>query len=318
MEVSQKCLWTLLLQNFEHILNDIEYFAKLLKFLQISESNFLIYGSNGFPHDLILNEILKKKFKINELKKSENLWNKEILYFQNQYFIEIDMMHPTNIKNSSCIPQFIEEIIQNKHVNNSKHFFVIKNIDFILVDDFNKFRIIFERFAKNVVFICSTTKINQIDTPVLSRFNLIRIPNFTHKQIQIIFSKYLKYKLNTHLINSKTRDIIKAIFISQIEINEPELITKEFCCLNYPPLHDFVKNFKSKQYSLENIKHFSNKCNFYKISIRQIILDLMIILPPRKKIQVLQIGSIVEHSFKVSNSKNESLYIENLLCQIFL
>ena len=58
----------------------------------------------------------------------------------------------------------------------------------------------------------------------------------------LIFDKYLEIKLNANLIKNNCRNIIFAIFIAQTEINEPLLVSDDFCNFNYPPINTFVLN----------------------------------------------------------------------------
>lgn len=314
-----KCLWTLFKNNFNEIITNHEYFSKLFKFLLEYENNILLYGSNGFPIDLLIDELLMKKFKLNILNKKECTWNKEVIYYYNQHFIELDLMNPFMAKNLSSIPDFILEIIKNKNINASKHFFIIKNIDYIAnYDDFSNFRIIFERFSSNVYFLCTTHKINKIDVPVQSRFNLFRIPNFTHNEIKEIFSKYLFHQLNKYLCQIKTRNIIKAIFISQVEIDEPSLIDEHFCTLNFPPIYEFIKKFDKKKYNVDYIRQFAYKCFQYKIEISDILSDLIKVIPKKSYFKAINTAANIDHALKLTNKAREPIYIEALLCEILL
>ena len=57
--------------------------------------------------------------------------------------------------------------------------------------------------------------------------------------------------MNDYLLEIKTRDIIKALFISEIERHPSslEILTKEFVEFNFPPFVDFIKNNPLKIYS---------------------------------------------------------------------
>lgn len=318
MDAKKVCLWTTFSNRFRGILQEHTYYSRLLAFLAEYDNNILLYGSFGFPMELFIDEVIKCKFSIDELYKKETMWNKDFAYFYSQYFIEIDMMHPSILKNSSSVPGFITSVIKSRHVNNSKHFFVIKNIEHMSSNDFSNFRIIFERYSKNVYFICTTHKVYKIDTPVLSRFNLFRMPTFEHETIVGIFDRHLNYKLNKHLCRSKTRNIVSCIFISQVEIDEPGVVSKEFCTMNYPPISDFIRNFDSKKFDVESIRQFSYKCFQYKIGVPDILADLLKILPAKKKIKAIRCAASIDHSLHLTNRAREPLYIECFLCQLLL
>lgn len=313
------CIWSKFKKHFREIIETNHYYNKLFGFLQQSNSNVLLYGYHGFPTDLYIDEVIKAKFDINILYKQECIWNKDVHYIYNQRFLEIDLIHPSLTKNMHSVLKFIISIIKNKNINNDKHFIIIKHIDILTQNDYNTFRIILERYSSNASFICTTHKLDKIDFPVKSRFILMRIPLMTHKHILDIFSKYLKTKLNKHLVAIKTRDIVRAIFIAQIEENDKEVVvTKEFCTMYFPPVYDFVKQFNNKKYSLDSIKQFSYKCFQFNISIPQLARDILTIFPEKKKYNLIQTASDIDHELHLTNRGREPIYIESFLCSILL
>ena len=66
-----------------------------------------------------------------------------------------------------------------------------------------------EKFYNNVYFICTTHKISKIESPIKSRFSLIRLRLFTNEEITLIFNKYL----NSEQVICNNRNIIFCIFL---------------------------------------------------------------------------------------------------------
>lgn len=309
--------WQIFKENFIDITRTNEYYNKIFNFLLNYDCNCLLYGSYGFPTDLFIDEVIKQKFMINTLHKKECIWNKNIRYLYNQHFLEIDLMHPDMPKDLSMLSKFLLNIIKNKNINEEKHFIVIKHIDIFNQNDFSSFRIILERFSSNVYFLCTTHKLDKVDVPVKSRFALFRMPQFSHKEVMHIFNVYLKTSLNKYLVEIKCRDIIKCIFIAQIQVSSPELITKEFCTSNFPPLYEFYRDRKNK-IELDDIRQISYKCFQYNISISEILSDLLKILPNKKKLNAIKLASDFDHKLSCTNKGREPIYIESLLCQILI
>jgi hypothetical protein len=85
---------------------------------------------------------------------------------------------------------------------------------------------------------------------------------FSHEQIVDIFDNYLNTSLNEHLKTIKTRDIVKAIFITDVEKQDvgKELVTKEFIEYNFIPFVDFIKTYNDKVNNLEEIRNLSYRC----------------------------------------------------------
>jgi hypothetical protein len=307
-------LWIKFKNKFKEIINEIDEFKILFDTYKTIEYNLLLFSYKGFPLDLFIDELLKTKFNIKTLYKNELIWNKTIIYYENQYFLEIDLNNPNISNDYSFITDMILFIIKNRPLISNKHLIIIKNID-KLEEYAYAFRIIIEKYYNNVYFICTTNKISKIESPIKSRFSLIRMRLFTINEIQMIFNKYLECEYKT----TDNRNIIFNIFLAQVNINEPHLITKEFCEYNYP----LIKNFMNSKYDLNDIRQLSYKLSQYNLSIQDIILDLIKIYKEmnynNEKIkEIIDIGADIDYILTISNKGREPIFIENLLCQILI
>lgn len=338
--------WDKLEEAFPNIINDNKKYKLILENILLSSNNKLLYTPIGFPIDIFLNRLLIIIFNIKDpFNKTEHIWEKNIIYIENQHYIEIDLMNPENIKNIEKITSFLLHIITSKNVKMKKHYIVIKHID-LLSSLFCDFRIILEKYSHNVVFICTTHYITKLETPIKSRFSTFRIPLFSFDEIQNIFNKYLKISMNDYLLEIKTRDIIKALFISEIERHptSSEILTKEFVEFNFPPFVDFIKNYNKNKNNLYDIRSLSYKCCQYNVSILQIIQDFiklvdygtyylnircsytydinninnMNIIKNNLKFEIIKIGLDIDYLLSQTNKCKEPLYIENLLCQLLI
>lgn len=303
-------LWNKFQMNFDEIINDIEEYKKIIEFSVIFNQNILLYSSIGFPIDLFIDEIIKKKFVIKQIYRKEMIWNKTIIYNENQYFFEIDLNNPNMPRKLNNLNDMLLFIIKTKSINTEKHLIIIKNID-KLNENFFAFRIILERYSQNCYFICFTNNISKIETPIKSRFSLIRLRLFKTDEIQMIFDKYLKIGLNKYLVNN--RNIIFTIFIAQTEINEPSLVDEDFCQFHYPPLRTFLKS----KYSLNDIRQLSYKYCQYDLGIREIVEDFLKIDKKNYK-KIIKMGVEVEKLLNNSNKGREPMFIEAFLCQILI
>jgi hypothetical protein len=258
-------------------------------------------------------------------------------------------MNPENIKNIEKITSYLLHIIGSKNVKMKKHYIVIKHID-LLSELFCDFRIILEKYSHNVVFICTTHYITKLETPIKSRFSTFRVPLFTFEEIQDIFSNHLNISMNDYLLETKTRNLVKAIFISDIERHPSsgEILTKDFVEFNFPPFVEFIKNYNKNKNNLDDIRGLSYKCCQYNVSILQIIQDFIKLVdygtyylnircshiqqyPHHKfddamknnlknnlKNEIIKIGMDIDYLLSQTNKCKEPLYIENLLCQLLL
>lgn len=308
-------IWSKFKYSFLEIIKDNPYYLSLFNFVQKYENNILLYGQFGFPTDLFLDEAWKEKFKLNTLHKQECLWNKDIVYLYNQNFLEIDLQHPSISKHIPSLFKFLISIITNKNIFHEKHFIIIKHIDILSKTEFNSFRIILEKYAYNAYFVCTTHKLDKIDVPVKSRFSLLRIPLFTHQEILTAFDK-MQRPLNSYLKSLKTRDVIKALFIAQIELCENEILTKHFCTLHFPPITDLF--LSDKKPSIDDIRQFSYKCFQYNITITQLLQDILKIVPAKKKFQIIHAAAEKDKMLSITNKGRELIYLEAFLDNILL
>jgi hypothetical protein len=185
-----------------------------------------------------------------------------------------------------------------------------------------------------VVFVCITHFITRIEAPIKSRFSRFRIPLFTFNEICDIFTNNLDISINDYLLETKTRNIIKAIFIAELE-RQPvcaEILTKEFVELNYPPFVEFIRTYNKNKNNLEEIRGLSYKCCQYNISIQQITQDFVRLVDydncysnirtatPKNdlKCEIIKIGTEIDYLLSQTNKCKEPLYIENMLCQLLL
>jgi hypothetical protein len=300
-------LWINFKNNFINIINDIPEYKLILDKYSKYDYNLLLYSYIGFPIDLFIDELLKNKFNNNN--KKELIWNKNIVYYENQHFFEIDLNNPNMPTDYSFLTDMLLFIIKNKPVNHNKHLIILKNIDKLESYSFC-FRIILEKFYNNVYFICSTNKISKIEMPIKSRFYLIRLRLFQLNEIENIFLNYIKTPLVTN-----NRNIIFQIFLSQVNINEPLLITENFCKFNYPPLYDFLQS----KYNIHDIRQLSYKLSQFNLSICDIAMDLIKIYKKKDKIlEIIRIAADIDYILTLSNKGREPIYIENFLCQILI
>jgi hypothetical protein len=148
--------------------------------------------------------------------------------------------------------------------------------------------------------------------------------------------------MNDYLLEAKTRNIIKAIFLAELERHPAnagcgggagaEILSKEFVEFNYPPFVEFIRTYNKNKNNLEEIRGLSYKCCQYNISILQITQDFVRLVDygtyymnirgyggsDSLKCEIIKIGTDIDYLLSQTNKCKEPLYIENLLCQLLL
>ena len=334
-----KSAWEKLQEKFPEIIRNHKIYNDIVINILLSPNNLLLYCAYGFPIDLIIDTILIEKIKKNNFYRTAHVWDKSIYYYENQDFIEIDLMNPENIKNIDKLTKFLLHIVNTKNISLDKHLIILKHID-LLYRHYYEFRILLERFSNNITFISTTHHISKIETPIRSRYSLFRIPLFTFAEINDIYINYLDMSVNEYLALNETRDIVKCIFITDNEsLPNKDLITKTFINYNYPPFVDFIKTFSSK--NIEDIRNLSYKCCQYNISIAKIINDFIKLVDEegeyllkikypklakknhkfyknKLKLEIISIGENIDYMLSQTNKCKEPIYIEQLLCQLLI
>jgi len=316
--------WGKFKRNFGNIINENSYYINTLNHILLTDTNILLHFVKGFPTDLYIDEVIKKRFNIPTIYRNKHIWDKNIPYYENQYFFEIDIANPDMPKDFSFLSNFILHIIKTKNILNRRYFIIIKNID-LLKEYFLEFRIILEKYSVNALFLCTTTNISKIDAPIISRFIQYRIPLFTVDQISKIFQKYdLTYNKAT-FNKTLSRDIIRLIFLADVAIHEPLLITEGFTNYNYPPLYDFLKSYNNKNNNLEDIRLLSYKCCQFNISIKDLLMDILVYIKTNSvknkkkfRLNAIKIAAELDYALSKTNKGREPIYIESFLSRILL
>ena len=105
-------VWINFKNNFNNIISNFHEYDLILKSYSKYEYNLLFYSCIGFPIDLLIDEFLKVKFN-NNINKKELIWNKNIIYYENQNFFEIDLNNPNISNDYSFLTEMLLFIIKN-------------------------------------------------------------------------------------------------------------------------------------------------------------------------------------------------------------
>lgn len=268
-----------------------------------SGCNVLMFSPVGFPLDLYLNYVATLKH--STFTKKECIFQKQVVYYETQHFIEIDFSHPCNRKLIDVVQTLIMTIVKNTCIHDDYHLIICKNIDFL--DDPHAFRVILERFNKNAKFLCTTTSLSKLEAPIKSRFFVVRIPLFTCEQIHEILSQ-IGGQHNPHLVKTNCRNLIRCIAIADLQNKEYD--TSLVATYVYPPIKDFMQK---KTHDILVIRDFSNKVCAHGIPFPLFVKDLLLHVPETRKRAFVQHSSDLEHKLAQTNGGRQPLYYELLL-----
>lgn len=281
---------------------------KLVKMIDLEDaSNLLFYGPVGFPIHHMIDYLLREIF--GPCTKQIATFAGDMEYTHTSHYFEFDFHHPNFGKNCTECIDALKQIIQSHAYDQRRHVVVLKNVDAALNQNRQMFRVLLERYSKNAVFICTTHSLSAIEAPLQSRFMLVRVPLLTEKDVFSILNE-LGYTLPDSVPIS--RNLLKMLLIVDIIQNQPSSDIQMLCTLHYPPLSqlDFVNPNNN---SMEMLRTITNKICQTNISYKNIILDLLELVEPRRKHAFLMIATDIEHDAVATNSSRRMFYIERLL-----
>tara|TARA_B110000971_G_scaffold187944_2_gene197441 strand:+ start:3782 stop:4708 length:927 start_codon:yes stop_codon:yes gene_type:complete len=209
------------------------------------QPNLILYGH----HSINKLNILKDHLKIDKYPLTEIIKN-DIIYFSNKNIKIFDISHVKKSKIEGFF-NIISEIVKCKnHYIDGNRIVVLYNFNHINKAIQSRFRVIFEKYRINTVFILLTDNFNSIIDPIISRFLSIRIGDLNrNKKISLCYPNI------RHLTYDQ-----RCIIYDKIYDNEDETTILNYSKNNYGLLNDTgdvvnyiylsIKNMKKLNYSL--------------------------------------------------------------------
>jgi hypothetical protein len=234
----------------------------------------LLYGSYGFPHDLLWREAIQRRFQVDRLSPSTCIWGKELQYTETPYYIQLDMNHPTIPKDIETLQDFLKSVITTRSITADRHIIILENIEALIhkTVSMNTFRVLLERFSKNVWFICTTYHMGMLEPPLRSRFQGLRVPLPTEEEnraiLQLLDGTATTISA-TSSIFSPSQNLIRAL-VTPAYSDEYMLWLS---CRVFPPLADFILNTPSP--TIEAVRAITYKAFQCGISIAELAIDII-------------------------------------------
>jgi hypothetical protein len=230
--------------------------------------NILMYGVYGFPLDMLWKQALMRRFQIHKFSSTSCSWGKEIEYMENPYYIHIDLENPAVTKDVEVLQEFLKIIITTRNIVCDRHIIILENIDSLITKNssMNAFRVLLERFSKNVWFICTTYHNSKLEPPIRSRFFSIRIPLPTEEDV----SKIIMYlDGGKERIELQTRNLLLAITMPNYE-NEQ---FRWMACTTFPPVCDYILNTTNP--TIEGIRTIIHRAFQCGVTIAQLAYSII-------------------------------------------
>jgi replication-associated recombination protein RarA len=199
--------------------------------------NLILYGHHKINKEEILNEYL-------DIKSCNEMTKYDINYHSNQFFKIFNM---NNIKRSKINNFFslIFEILQCKNYYIEKNrILILKNFNHIDKSIQDRFRVIFEKYRINTLFILTTDYYNSILNPIKSRFLSIRIRDLSRAD---------KISISYPVIKNLTYDKRIKIYDKIYEYNDKNIILN-FSKNNYGLINNRKDLIENIYHSLKNMK----------------------------------------------------------------
>lgn len=270
--------------------------------------NVLLYGSEGFPQPVLWDIALQSKH--GTFHRNTCVWEKQWIYEETPYFFELDFMNPGQPKDIDSLGDFFKEILRHPCIHAARHIFILKHIDFLCTRGYvYMMRVILERFSKNAWFICTTYHISAIESPIRSRFILMRVPLLTAGLIQDLFNR-AEVPLNEECVKHQITDMNVATFLSVVDPNLLPHPIADFCEYRAPFL---LSVLQTPSPSISQIRAITQKLSVHGYSLSQITQDLLHYVKPKDQHDFLHKAVEIEYMYICTEKYRKPLYIELLL-----
>lgn len=237
--------------------------------------NILLYGSYGFPHDLLWKEAIRRRFDVARLLPSPCTWGKDLQYTETPYYIQVDMNHPTIPKDIETLQDFLKAVITTRSITAERHIIILENIDALVhkTASMNTFRVLLERFSKNVWFICTTYHVGMLEPPLRSRFQGLRVPLPTEEEnraiLQLLDGTPAQPAAAPAAAPAPSRNLIHALVTPAY----PDEYMRWLSCRVFPPIADFVLNTPSP--TIEAVRAITYKAFQCGVSLAELAMDII-------------------------------------------
>ena len=152
--------------------------------------NVLLYGCDGFPYfpfwqRLIYTPLGRPVPPTHFVRRASwgpstsSSTNAQMPYYETDLYIHIELRHPNMPKDVGVIIDFLKHVLPSRCIHFDKHIVVLQDIDVLCRKEGGAvavLKILLERFAHNVWFICTTHRIDALEGPIQSRFLCVRLP----------------------------------------------------------------------------------------------------------------------------------------------
>lgn len=305
-------IWKHFLLHFPNVLHLLPQHQKVVNILNTKSEelpNILLYSHNGFPLEIIYDAAFKQTY--GDYKKTKIIWDKEVIYYETPYYFEIDLALPQQPKDLVQLTELIKHIANNPCIHAKRHIFAMRNIDLIVTNNkFYDFRVLLERYSKNILFICTTYNISKLEMPIRSRFQAIRLPLLQVSELIMIFGR-MELSFHEYLEKYDCRDVYFALYVHYLSKYMPDIITEEFCSYKNPIIYNFLAKNKTPL-SLEDIREITHKISIDDASIIDITMDLAKIIKPTDIPLLIKYAASIDHALSTTEGYRKPLYVEKL------
>ena len=220
--------------NYKHILEKALF--------SLNKPNLLLYGY----HKIDKYTILKKYLNFSESITNEIIQN-DIKYHSNHIILSFDMNTIKRSKIENLFILLLEKIRCKNYYINENRIIILYNFNHIDKSIQDRFRVIFEKYRINTIFILITDYYNSVYNPIISRFLSIRIRDLSNED---------KISISYPIIKNLSYDNRIKIYDKIYDYSDKDIILK-YSTNNYGLLNDYQDSIKIIYNSLKTMKNIN-------------------------------------------------------------
>lgn len=259
--------------------------------------NLLFYGAPGFPYMPLWSRVVLGDAGafLRDPPRPTTWGTQKLPYLMHPRYFLFNLLNPDIPKDGGVLLDFLREILPASNIHQAKHIVVIEHVDVLCTaQNTHVLRVLFERYSKNVWFICTTHRINLMEPPIRSRFLAVRVPLPSESANAAIADALGIPRL-------RTRNTTLMLW-SAMRGADPD--TSASGTLNYPPLRAFLAQ---RSHALQDVRDLANTLFKTNIPFRDVLMDLLTLRPAAPDVGAL---ADLEHQYHARKRGHDAIYYE--------
>jgi len=305
---------------------------KLSKFNEKETVNYLFVGTSNSGKKTLCNAFIANMFHLTELpKKTRHTYilkisnsSVEIQYVSTPFYYEVNL-YEYGLYDINVITDFICTFVAEVSINQQLKFIILNHFDKISVNAQLALKKIVESYSHTSRFILIADEIQKIDKTLLSRFNIVRVPQPNESELKDYIRSVLslengqsKKELIDTFYTQCNGSLFKLNCILNTYLHTNKLIQLEDPVSYYQRLYCLIE--KPNLESMLEIRTLLYEFVLLNIPLVYVIKDLIThyiisnVIPEKFKYELIECGTNIQH--RMSQVEHDIIALEYFILKV--